>query len=171
MAQDIRKIAVIGSRTFPLPKMAYQVLELEGKAAAAKAGRALVKELIDQLSPVGNVVISGGAEGVDTWAAEFARERGMRVVEIRPNYKKYGRKAPLMRNVEIVKAAHDVVGFWDGESKGTMHAIRKAHELRRPYALFSPSGEIVTAVTEDMFTNPEQSAWKMPGSKAWHRGR
>lgn len=146
-----RKIAVVGSRTFPLPKDIWESLDLDAKAVAAQAGRAIVHGFIEHLSKRQHVVISGGAQGADSWAAEFAQERGIHTVEIRPNWKKYGRGAGFKRNKEIVLASDDVVAFWDGQSRGTLDTIRKAHKLKRPYCIIGPDGAVKLAVTEEVY--------------------
>lgn len=40
-----------------------------------------------------------------------------------PEYEKYGRAAPLRRNMEIISYADVVVALWDGESRGTKFVI------------------------------------------------
>lgn len=147
-----RKIAVVGSRTFPLPEVVWANLDLEQKAQAVVAGRAIVQRFVEHLTPREHVVISGGANGVDSWAAEFATERGITVIEMRANWKKHGKGAGLKRNSEIVLGSDDVIAFWDGQSKGTMDTIRKAHKMKRPYCVIGPDGAIKTAVTEDVYS-------------------
>ena len=68
-------------------------------------------------------IVSGGAIGVDSCAARFAKNFGFPLKVFKPDYKKFGRKAPLMRNKIIVKTARFVVAFWDGKSSGTGHTI------------------------------------------------
>ncbi len=69
-------------------------------------------------------IISGGARGIDTCAAEFAAEKGIRFTVFLPDYEKYGRAAPIVRNREIVDAADAVLAFWYGKSNGTRSVIR-----------------------------------------------
>ena len=69
-------------------------------------------------------IVSGGAEGVDTCAAEFARENGLKLTEFLPIYEKYGRAAPIVRNKQIVDYSDKVIAFWDGSSKGTASVIK-----------------------------------------------
>lgn len=126
-------------------------LSINAKSEAVADGRAKVEQFVQLLNPVTNVLISGGAIGVDTWAADAARAMGMRVIEIRPNYNKFGRGAPKKRNTEIVLAAHDVVAFWDGASRGTLDTIRKAHEYLKPYVLFNPFGDVEVATDEGTY--------------------
>lgn len=77
-------------------------------------------------------IISGGAPGVDACAREYAQAQGIPCVEILPDYRRYGKGAPLRRNREIVDAAELVVAFWDGRSAGTRHVIGLCRELGVP---------------------------------------
>ena len=80
-------------------------------------------------------IISGGARGVDACAAAYAREHGIKVTEILPEYERYGRGAPIVRNKLIVDAADQILIFWDGKSRGTASVIQyakkcdKAHQI------------------------------------------
>jgi len=44
-------------------------------------------------------------------------------LEILPDYAKYGKSAPLIRNKEIVDKSDLIIAFWNGESKGTKYSI------------------------------------------------
>lgn len=68
-------------------------------------------------------IISGGAKGVDTLAREFALAHKIKLTEILPDYKRYGRGAPLKRNITIIENADSVLAFWDGKSHGTKYVI------------------------------------------------
>lgn len=74
-------------------------------------------------------VISGGAKGVDTLAAQYARNNGIKLLELRPNYAMHGRAATFIRNRQIVENADKVLAFWDGQSKGTQYTINHAKKL------------------------------------------
>lgn len=94
--------------------------------------KALLRRL-DAMHALGQVaeVVSGGAAGVDTLAAAWARANGVPLVELRPDYAAHGAGATHVRNAEIVKRAHLVLLVWDGESKGTLSAARAAAKLGR----------------------------------------
>ena len=66
-------------------------------------------------------IVSGGARGVDTLAANYAKENGLALTEFLPNYEAFGRSAPLIRNRGIVDYADGVIAFWDGTSRGTAY--------------------------------------------------
>jgi len=77
-------------------------------------------------------IVSGGARGVDTCAAEYARKNNLPLKEFLPKYELYGRRAPLVRNIEIINYADIVIAFWDGESHGTKFVMDKCKELGVP---------------------------------------
>ena len=68
---------------------------------------------------IGDVIVSGGARGVESIAASWARRQGFAVIEHKPDYRRYGKAAPHVRNSQIVADADRVVAFWDGKSRGT----------------------------------------------------
>ena len=76
-------------------------------------------------------VVSGGAVGVDSCAANFAREKGIRLTVFLPQYDLYGRAAPIIRNRQIVDYADKVIAFWDGSSKGTLSVIKYAQSINK----------------------------------------
>ncbi len=71
-------------------------------------------------------IVSGGAVGVDLCAAEYAKENGLKLTVFLPQYERYGRAAPIVRNKKIVDYADKIIAFWDGSSKGTLSVIRYA---------------------------------------------
>ena len=62
-------------------------------------------------------IISGGARGVDTSAREYAQHHGLKLTEYLPEYRKYGKSAPLKRNITIIENA-DLVLEIKGYSRG-----------------------------------------------------
>ena len=77
-------------------------------------------------------IVSGGAGGIDTLAERYARESGLLFKRFEPEYNKYGKSAPLMRNEQIIKYANLVLAFWDGESRGTAQVIKICCEIDKP---------------------------------------
>ena len=78
-------------------------------------------------------IISGGAVGVDSCAAKYAKQMGIKLVEFLPEYKRYGRAAPILRNQEIVNYADKILVFWNGSSKGTLSVIQYAKKIGKPF--------------------------------------
>lgn len=87
-------------------------------------------------------IISGGAKGVDTSAREYAERRGVPLTEFFPDYRRYGKAAPLQRNIAILNRADMVLAFWDGKSRGTKFVIDEC-------AKRGVSVQIICAVAED----------------------
>ncbi len=77
-------------------------------------------------------IVSGGAKGIDTCAANYARAAGLKLTEFLPDYDSYGRGAPLRRNDQIAAYADEVLALWDGESHGTAYTIKKFEKLGKP---------------------------------------
>lgn len=101
------KIAIIGSRSITAPDLESYISECDE-------------------------IVSGGADGVDSYAAEYARAHGLKLTEFLPQYERYGRGAPIVRNKEIVNYADKIVVFWNGSSKGTLSVIKYAEKIGKP---------------------------------------
>lgn len=69
-------------------------------------------------------IISGGAPGIDRCARIYAEKMGIPFREILPQYARFGRAAPIIRNKEIVLSADLVIALWDGTSRGTFSVLQ-----------------------------------------------
>lgn len=87
---------------------------------------------IDKYLEACDEIISGGAKGVDKCAADYAMQKGIPFTEILPNYKLYGKAAPIVRNKEIVDKSDAVLVFWDGRSRGSQFVIKYAEKTGVP---------------------------------------
>ncbi len=74
-------------------------------------------------------IVSGGAKGVDRCAAEYARNNDLKLTEFLPQYERYGRAAPVVRNKEIVDYADKIIVFWNGSSNGSLSVIKYAEKI------------------------------------------
>ena len=86
-------------------------------------------DILSHLDTLPDTIVSGGAKGADTYAKEFAEDHNIELIEFLPDYKRYGRGAPLMRNKQIVENCDCLLAFWDGKSKGTRFTIDYARTL------------------------------------------
>lgn len=102
------KLAIIGSRSCP-------PIDIEA-----------------YLKYIPDTIVSGGARGADSYAREFAQKHNLNLIEFLPDYNKYGRKAPLVRNKLIVEECDCLIAFWDGESRGTKFTIDYAQKQGKP---------------------------------------
>ena len=83
-------------------------------------------------------IVSGGAKGIDTCAREYALAKGLKLTEFLPEYAKYGRIAPLKRNLQIIDYADCVLAFWDGRSRGTEYVIKQCREKNKKVTVMKP---------------------------------
>ena len=81
-------------------------------------------------------IISGGARGIDTCASKYAKEKGIKLTEFLPEYEKFGRAAPLKRNLQIIDYADLILAFWDGKSNGTKFVIDNSKKQNKPIKIF-----------------------------------
>ncbi len=87
------------------------------------------------------LIITGGACGVDAAAERFADEHRISKLVLRPQYSVYRRSAPLKRNEQMVDIADAVLVVWDGRSRGTLHTIEYAKKKNKEIFLikFDPN--------------------------------
>ncbi|MBR2176773.1 MAG: DUF2493 domain-containing protein [Clostridia bacterium] len=81
-------------------------------------------------------IVSGGAKGIDACAREYARQNNITLTEFLPEYNKFGRYAPLKRNLEIIDYADEVIAFWDGKSKGTGFVIDNCKKKNKKITVY-----------------------------------
>ena len=101
------------------------------KIAIVGSRSIMIDNLGDYIENVTEIV-SGGANGVDKCAANYAKAREIKLTEFLPEYDKYGKAAPIVRNKKIVDYADKVIVFWDGKSKGALSVIKYAKKIGKP---------------------------------------
>ena len=100
---------------------------------AVIGSRGLCVNNLERYLPEGvTEIVSGGAKGVDTSAREYALAHGIKLTEFLPEYEKYGKNAPLKRNLSIIDYADCVLAFWDGSSRGTKFVIENCEKSGKP---------------------------------------
>lgn len=80
-------------------------------------------DILRQIPENTTEIVSGGAAGVDSYASELAELLHIPLKVFLPEYDKYGKRAPLLRNLEIIRYADEILAFWDGRSAGTRFVI------------------------------------------------
>lgn len=99
--------------------------------------RGIITEM-DKYIPEGTtLIISGGAPGIDRCAELYADKNNIPKLVVRPDYKTYGKLAPLKRNKEMVDMADIVIAVWDGKSRGTKHAIDYAISVDKELKIYN----------------------------------
>lgn len=105
------KIAIVGSRDY---KDLHKVVQY-----------------IESL-PSDTEIVSGGARGVDTVAEQTANRVGLKCTVFHADWKRYGKRAGMIRNHTIRQYVDKVVAFHDGKSKGTQNMIDKSILMNVP---------------------------------------
>ena len=100
------RVAIVGSRSFNN----FYVLENN------------INSVIDSNDI--SLIISGGER--------YANKYNIETLIFKPEYDKYGRKAPLIRNKTIVENCDIFIAFPTSDSRGTRHVINIAKNLLQP---------------------------------------
>ena len=87
------KVAIIGSRHVKHPKV-------------------VLNKIIEELPQDCDEIVSGGAEGADKLAEQFAKEHGYKFTEI-------SSESPFEKSQKLADYADCLIAFWDCTSKGT----------------------------------------------------
>lgn len=95
-----------------------------------------VRDLGTYLPKGAERIISGGARGVDADAKQYAADNGIPYTEYLPDYARYGKGAPLRRNLQIIENCDMLCAFWDGSSRGTGYTIRVCKENNIPVQIW-----------------------------------
>jgi YspA, cpYpsA-related SLOG family len=100
------KFLISGSRTFPNKSLVIRTLTEKVKS--------------------NDILITGGAIGVDTIAIEWASRNNIECKIIRP-IDKTKKIDYLFRNCIMVGMADELICFWDGKSRGTKFTYDQAN--------------------------------------------
>ena len=129
-----------------MARQAYRYIKLGVVGSRDFKHLDLVRLTIQQFGPC--VIISGGAIGVDSTAADEAKKLGYPApIIFLPEWKKYGRAAGMIRNKLIVEASDGLVIFWDGHSKGTANTLATTKKAKKQIILVTEEGEEVKSVS------------------------
>ena len=103
---------------------------------AVVGSRGIMMDLSKFIPEGTSEIISGGARGVDSLAEEYAREHGIPARVFRPDYRRYGKGAPFVRNRQIVDACDQLIAIWDGKSRGTQYTVHYARKMGKPVRIY-----------------------------------
>lgn len=122
------RVIVAGSRTF----IDYEFVE--------KMLKKYFKEHNIHRSDV--EIISGTARGADQLGEQFAEKYGLKLTKFPADWDNLGKKAGIMRNIEMVKYAIEnedniLFAFWDGQSRGTQHIINESKKYNMKTLIYT----------------------------------
>lgn len=116
----IMKVAIVGSRTFN----DYNKLQ------------EFINGVCEKENIVIDTIVSGGAIGADRLGERYAKEHGIPTVVFLAEWNKYGKRAGIIRNVQIIDNCDVCIAFWDGESHGTKHDIELCEKMNKKYFIY-----------------------------------
>lgn len=120
--RDNAKLAIVGSRNIN--------------------DRKFVNRLLNAYRFIFNLpelVISGGARGIDTFGEQWAKDNDIKTTIFLPDWDKYGKSAGIIRNKDIISECNICLAIWDGQSHGTLNDIQLCKELNRDLLVFDMS--------------------------------
>lgn len=91
----------------------------------------MLENELNGIKPTIELLISGGANGADRFAEKWALDNKVPIEVIKPDWKKYGRAAGIIRNKQIIEASDYCYAFWDGKSKGTLFSINYCKKISK----------------------------------------
>ena len=106
------------------------------RVAVIGSRKLTVEDLQPFLPKLTSEIISGGAKGIDSCARAYALQHKIPFTAFLPEYSRYGRAAPMVRNRQMVDAADAIVALWDGISHGTAYTIAYAQKRKKPLYIF-----------------------------------
>ena len=109
---------------------------IDVKIAVIGSRGLLVNNLRKYLPDDVTEIVSGGAVGIDSCAKKYAKENNIKLTEFLPQYDKYGRYAPLRRNLQIIDYADCVIAFWYGKSHGTKYVIENCKKRNKKVTVY-----------------------------------
>lgn len=117
-----KKVAVVGSRSFKDKARLYDVLTKNFERI--------------------KLIVSGGAEGADSLAVEWAKDFGIPYLVFPALWRDpftgvFNKGAGFKRNRNIVEQADVVIAFWDGVSGGTKNTIEISQQVGKPVKIIN----------------------------------
>ena len=106
------RLAIVGSRTFNDFAILNRVID----------------DIIDESGYNVTKIVSGGARGADELGERYAEKYGIEKLIFKADWKRFGKRAGFIRNVDIIKNCDVCICFWNGDSHGTLHDIQLCFE-------------------------------------------
>lgn len=128
---EYKTLSVVGSRNYP-PELIDWV-------------KSVIKRFAEKFNT--KVVCSGGAEGVDSWAEEAAKELDLSYQVLRPSLYRGKKGATFLRNTDIVQTGDFCLAFTTG-SRGTQDSIDKCGRFSKPVIVFDAAKKIIKNTSE-----------------------
>lgn len=119
------RYAVVGSRAFKDELLIYRILAVT-------------------IDDEHDTIVSGCAEGPDTWAEEWAKDRGVEFKGFPPDKSLPSPARFFARNTQIAEDCDQLLGFWDGVSGGMLDTAGKVERLGKRVVLIVEGKGVAT---------------------------
>ena len=88
----------------------------------------LLKEKVDNILSQKKLthkilILSGKSIGADSLGEIYALENNLEILSYPADWDKFGKKAGVKRNAEMINDADALIAFWNGNSQGTKYMI------------------------------------------------
>lgn len=97
-------------------------------------------------------VVNGCADGGDGFGEMYADAYDIPMKKFPANWSVLGRKAGIVRNVQMADYGDALITFWDGKSKGTAHMISEMERRGKPIHICRLDQVHVPDYTESLVT-------------------
>ena len=91
-----------------------------------------IQDLISHFDIKPDIVLSGGASGIDSCGERYADLVGAEIELHKAEWDKYGRAAGPRRNEQMAKEADALLLIWDGGSNGSRNMKQNMKHLGKP---------------------------------------
>lgn len=105
-------------------------------------------EILERIPGNCSGIVSGGAVGVDQFARAIADILDVPLTEFYPDYARFGRRAPLLRNDRIADFCDFLIAIWDYQSNGTRYTLLSANKLGKKIDIICPPSDDIARTTK-----------------------
>jgi len=86
-------------------------------------------------------IVSSGAYGVDWLGEKYAKTHHLPLKVFPANWTLHGKRAGILRNIEMGQYADALIAVWDGSSRGTKHMIDYMLSLNKLVFIYKDTHE------------------------------
>ncbi|MEK6882556.1 MAG: DUF4326 domain-containing protein [Nanoarchaeota archaeon] len=138
----------------PLNKTKYKIAVIGSRSVQDKK---IVFDYLDSKYDKIEMIVSGGANGPDSYGAEWAAQKGFPCLIFNAQWHDknniYNKGAGYRRNHDIIKSCDICVSFYDGISRGTKHSMELCKQYNKKLIIIDCKKPEIDAI---------ESTWDLP---------
>lgn len=119
--------------------MSYTRVVVAGSRSFGQDAYSDVEDAIEDSGFDPDVIVSGGAKGVDELGEQYGKNNAIPIHIIPADWETHGKSAGHKRNADMAEYGDALVAVWDGDSPGTKSMISKMHATGKPVYVSIPS--------------------------------